>query len=198
MPATAVWDAVEMQNGNLLNGSFEGPFISQSTLTVPESWTAYYQDSNNAPINGRDVYTIYAAWSSDGGSSWSAPAVVAENRDESGSISGAIRPAVYPLISMATDPPSASFIFIYETGDPPPFTGFLRFGRPHLVQCELATTDCTDSPGDSLLPRLVIRPALNLSLFPDPFNPDRALMAWDSLQPDMANKDIHLSTLVMR
>lgn len=197
-PATAIWDAVEMQNGDLLNGSFEGPFVSQSTMTVPESWTAYYRDSGNAPAAGRDVYTVYAAWSSDGGSTWSAPAVITENRDTSGSITGAIRPAVYPLISMATDPPSASFVFIYETGDPPPYTGFLRFGRPYLVRCELATTDCTDSPGESLLPRLVIRPAFSLSLFPDPFNSDRAVMAWDSLQEDMVNKDVHLSTLVMR
>jgi hypothetical protein len=39
---------------------------------------------------------------------------------------------------------------------------------------------------------------MNLSLFPDPFDPDRAMMAWDSLQADMTSKDVHLTTLVMR
>jgi hypothetical protein len=198
IPTTAVWDAVELSGGDLQNGSFEAPFTSQSTLTVPESWTAYYQDAANTPINGRDIYTVYAAWSADGGSSWSAPVVVTENKDTSGAISGAIRPFIFPLISTATEPPSTSFIYVYETGDPPPYTGFIRFGRPHIVQCEIATADCTDSPGKPLLPRVVIRPVRNLSLFPDPFDPGRAVMAWDSLQADMTNKDLHLTTLVMR
>jgi hypothetical protein len=89
-------------------------------------------------------------------------------------------------------------VFIYETGDPPPYTGFIRFGRPYIVQCEIATDNCTDSPGVPLLPRVVIRPVRSLSLFPDPFDPGRALMAWDSLQADVTNKDVHLTTLVMR
>src|SRR5690606_19498484 len=63
VPATAIWDAAASSNGTLINGEFEGAFIPQSTLTVPEGWTAYYQDSGNIPTGGRTSYTVYAVWS---------------------------------------------------------------------------------------------------------------------------------------
>ncbi|MCI0398016.1 MAG: hypothetical protein L0322_24230 [Chloroflexi bacterium] len=198
LPATAVWDAAGMDNGDLVNGGFEGPFVVQSSLAVPEGWTAYYEDSGNSAIAGRDGYAVTAAWSPDGGATWSGPAVVAENRDASGSLTGAIRPDVTPLISLATEIPSVTFFTIYETGDPPPGTAFLRFGRPHLVLCALGTDNCADAPGDPLLLRTVARPALNLVLAADPFNPDRALLVWDGLQTDYVNRDVYATFLVMR
>jgi hypothetical protein len=194
----AVWDSAVIQNGVLVNGDFEGPFVLQDSITVPEGWTAWYQDSGNIPPGGRDEYTVYAAWSDNGGSAWTGPEAVTANRDSSGSTTGAIRPDVTPIISMATEPPSVSFFYIYESGDPPPDTEFLRFGRPYLTMCDLGTADCTDTPGASLLPRNVVRPSYRLFVAADPFNPDRAILTWDSLQTDVTNKDVYATYVVLR
>ncbi|MBK8989843.1 MAG: hypothetical protein IPM39_27910 [Chloroflexi bacterium] len=198
MSGTAVWDAVTVQNGVLTNGDFEGSFLLQDSLPVPEGWTAWYQDSGYAPTNGRDVYTIYAAWSDNGGSAWTGPEAVTANRDLSGGVTGAIRPDVTPFISLATEPPSISFFYIYETGDPPPDTTFLRFGRPYQTQCELGTANCTGMPGIPLLPRNVVRPAYRLLAAADPFDPGRAVLLWDSLQTDIVYKDVYATYVVLR
>jgi hypothetical protein len=195
---TAVWDSITVQNGILTNGDFESPFALQDSLTVPAGWTAWYQDSGYSPASGRDVYTVYAAWSNNGGSAWTGPAAVAANRQRSGGVTGAIRPDVTPLISLATEPPSISFFYIYETGDPPPDTTFLRFGRPYQSQCELGTATCTDTPGIPLLPRQVVRPSTRLLAAADPFNSDRAVLLWDSLQSDIVNKDVYATYTVLR
>lgn len=198
VPGTAVWDAAAAQNGNLSNGDFEDPFTTQNTVTAPDGWTPYYQDSAYSSIAGRDGYTVYAAWSEHGGSAWVGPEAIAANRDLSGGTTGAIRPDVIPVISAATETPSASFFYIYETGDPPPGTEFLRFGRPYVTMCDLGTADCTDTPGLPLLPRNVVRPSYRLLSAVDPFNPGRALLAWDSLQTDAVSRDVHASYLVLR
>ena len=195
---TAVWDSAVIQNGSGVNLDFEGPFVLQDSITVPEGWTAWYQDSGNALPGGRDVYTVYASWSDNGGSGWTGPEAVTANRDLSGGTIGAIRPDVTPIISLATDPPSVSFFYIYETGDPPPDTTFLRFGRPYQTQCDLGTADCTDTPGAPLLPRNVVRPSYRLLAAADPFNPDRAILTWDSLQTDVTNKDVYTTYVVLR
>jgi hypothetical protein len=150
------------------------------------------------PVTGRDVYTVYAAWSANGGSAWVGPEAVTANRDMSGSTAGAIRPDVVPVISTATETPSVSFFYIYETGDPPPGTAFLRFGRPYATMCDLGTAGCTDTPGRPLLQHDVVRPSYRLLSAPDPFNAGRALLAWDSLQTDAASRDIYASYLVLR
>lgn len=200
---TAVWDAVTIHpsagsgaDGTNLN--FEGPFVTQDSITVPEGWTAWYQDSGNILPGGRDVYTVYAAWADNGGSVWTGPEAITANRDLSGGTTGAIRPDVTPIISMATEPPSVSFFYIYEAGDPPPDTTFLRFGRPYQTQCELGTATCTDTPGVPLLPRHVVRPSYRLLAATDPFNPDRAILTWDGLQPDVTHKDIYATYVVVR
>ncbi len=200
---TAVWDAVTVHasagsaSGGI-NLDFEGPFITQDSLTVPEGWTAWYQDSGYAPTNGRDVYTVYAAWSEDGGRNWAGPAPMTANIDATGSTTGAIRPGVTPLIATATEPPSVSFFYIYEAGDPPPDTAFLRFGRPYQTQCEIGTTNCMDSPGIPLMERNVVRPSHRLFAAPDPFNPNRAVLVWDALQTDNENKDVYATYAVLR
>ena len=165
---------------------------------MPEGWTAWYQVRGYAPTTGRDVSTVYAAWSDNGGSAWTGPEAVTANRDLSGGVTGAIRPDVTPLISLATEPPSVSFFYIYETGDPPPDTTFLRFGRPYQTQCELGAANCTDTPGIPLLPRNVVRPGYRLLLAPDAFHQERAVLVWDALQTDYASKDVYATTVVVR
>jgi len=200
---TAVWDAISIHSsaGSASGGTnldFEGSFITQDSLTVPEGWTAWYQDSGNGPSNGRDAYTVYAAWSDDGGSNWSGPVAVSANIDATGSTTGAIRPDVTPIMTAATEPPSVSFFYVYEAGDPPPDTTFLRFGRPYQTRCELGTTNCTDTPGIPLLERSAVRPSYHLLVAPDPFNPNRAALVWDSLQTDTINKDVFATYAVLR
>lgn len=200
---TAVWDTAVMHPSTgsgsaLVNGDFEGPFISQDSITVPAGWTVWYQDSGNTLPGGRDVYTVYAAWSDNGGSAWTGPEAITANRDMSGGTTGAIRPDVHPLIATATEPPSVTFFYIYETGDPPPNTAFLRFGRPYQTQCTLGTADCTDTPGAPLLPHNVVRPSTRLLAARDPFNPDRAVLTWDGLQTDVTNKDAYATYVVLR
>ncbi|MCP5099541.1 MAG: hypothetical protein GY943_28640 [Chloroflexi bacterium] len=200
---TAVWDSATVQTGAsttnpLVNGDFEGAFDTQNGIAVPEGWTAYYQDSGaNAP-GGRDVYTLYAAWSENGGGLWTDPATITANHDLTVGTTGALRPDVFPLISTATEPPSVSFFTIYERGNPPPDTNFLRFGRPMMTQCELGTTTCTQPPGLPLLPPAAVRPSINLRVTADPFNPDRALLTWDALQTDFHSKDVYATYLVLR
>ena len=198
VPATAIWDAAATDNGNLTNGDFEEVFIPQSTLTVPAGWTAYYQDSGNTPASGRDLYTVYAVWSADGGASWSAPAAITENREASGGLSGALAADVYPLISLATDPAGVTFSYIYEAGDPALGSEQQRFGRPYTTQCELGTDTCNASPGTPLLARGVVRPAGHLLVTRDLVTPNRAVMVWDSLQLDYRSRDILATYLVLR
>ena len=211
LPGTAVWDSavIHPSAGSGFSGvnlDFEGPFVLQDSITVPEGWTAWYQDSGNTSPGGRDVYTVYAAWADNGGSAWTGPEAVTANRDTStslsaglsGSTTGAIRPDVTPIISLATEPPSVSFFYIYEAGDPLPDSTFLRFGRPYQTQCDLGTADCTDTPGAPLLPRNVVRPSYRLLAAADPFNPDRAILTWDSLQTDVTNKDVYTTYVVLR
>ena len=194
----AVWDGVTLANGDLVNGGFEGPFVSQSSLTVPEGWTAYYQDGGALPVERRDRYTVYAAWSADGGRSWSEPAAIVANQAPNGSTTGAIRPDVVPLLSLATEPPSASFFYLYEQGDPPAGSQFLRFGRPYTTQCTLGTTTCSDTPGRPLLLRQVVRPSQRLLLAADPLNPQRAILVWDALQTDNTRRDVYGTLLTLR
>lgn len=198
MSGTAVWDAVTIQNGSGVNLDFEAPFVTQDSITVPDGWTAWYQDSGFRPAHGRDGYTIYAAWSNSGGTSWTGPAAVTANRDLSGGTTGAIRPDVVPILSTATEPPSVSFFYIYETGDPPPDTTFLRFGRPYQTQCQLGTTNCTDMPGIPLLVGNVTRPVTRLLVTTDPFASGRAFLVWDGLQTDNIRKDIYATYVVLR
>ena len=198
MPATAIWDAAASDNGTLTNGEFEGAFIPQSTLTVPEGWTAFYDDSGSTPTGGRDLYTVYAVWSADGGATWSVPAVITQNRETSGSVTGAFQAEAYPLIALATEPPSVTFTYIYEAGDPLPGSEQHRFGRPYTTQCELGNATCTATPGTPLLAREVVRPAGHLLLTPDLLTPDRALLVWDSLQLDYRSRDILATYLVLR
>lgn len=200
---TAFWDAVTIHTSagsetSGVNLDFEGPFVSQDSLIVPEGWTAWYQDSGYTPTNGRDAYIVYTAWSDDGGSNWAGPVAITVNSDATGSTSGAIRPDVTPIIAVATEPPSVSFFYVYEAGDPPPGTTFLRFGRPYQTQCELGTTNCTARPGIPLLERSIVRPSYHLLATPDPFNPNRAVLVWDSLQTDNVHKDVYATYAVLR
>jgi hypothetical protein len=64
--------------------------------------------------------------------------------------------------------------------------------------CDLGTADCTDTPGTPLLPRNVVRPSYRLLVAADSFNPDRAILTWDSLQTDITNKDVYATFVVMR
>lgn len=203
VPGTAVWDAAEIQfstssESSGTNLDFEAPFVLQDSILVPEGWRSWYQDSGNDPINGRDEYTLYAAWSDNGGRSWSGAEAITANRTLAEGTTGALGPGVMPLISMATELPSVSFFYIYETGDPPPLTTFLRYGRPYQTQCVLGTTDCTEAPGKPLLPPEVVRPSTQLRVTADSFNPDRAVLTWDALQTDVTHKDVYTTYLVLR
>ena len=197
-PGQAVWDGIAAYNGTLTNGGFEEGFSGPAGLVVPHGWTPYYSDSGAIPPYIRDNYTVYAAWSEDGGRTWTGPDVVAANRDGSGAVTGAIAPDVYPVISLATEPPSINFFYIYESGDPPPNTDFLRFGRPHQSQCPLGTTDCTMPPGQPLLHPGAARPSSRLLAAADPQQPGRAVLAWDGLQSDNERRDVYATYAVMR
>lgn len=197
-PGMAVWDAAAVANGNLVNGDFEGPFTGQGTLRAPAGWTPYYEDSGNSPVAGRDQYTVYAAWSANGGSSWDGPQVVTANRDRSGRTTGAIRSDVQPILFVTTETPSVSFFYVYESGDPPSGSTFLRYGRPYTTMCSLGTIGCSEAPGLPLLSPNVVRPSYRLLSLPDPFDPNRAVLAWDSLQTDAVSRDIFASYLVLR
>ena len=196
--ATTVWDSVSIENATLLNGDFEGVFTTQNGMAIPDGWTPYHADAGNAPISGRDLYTAYAAWSSDGGNTWSTPTAVIENRTAGGAISGALGQVAYPFITDETATPSVAFFYVYAVGDPPHGSDYLRFGRPHTLLCAWGMTACNQMPGRELLPRSSVSPTHKLLLERDRFNPRRALLVWNALQTDVSNKDVKATFVVLR
>ena len=101
---------------------FVASWVSEPlTTTLPITTTAPITTSVPiTPTPTIPLHQVQAAWSSDGGSSWSPPAAITENYELSVGYTGAIRPTVYPFITPQTDPPSVSFVTVYESGNPPP------------------------------------------------------------------------------
>lgn len=195
----SVWDGVTVTNGLVTNGGFEDGFTSDIAGEIPNGWhkfyTDFFQEGPDSSYN-RDEYTLYAAWSNDGGQSWTGPQGITTNSTASAGTTGALGACVYPLILLANEPPSVVFVYSYESGDPPPGTTFLRYGRPTLTQCDLMTDNCTDEPGDPLFSRHLVRPTLDVFLAPDPFNTRKALLVWESLQADYESKDLYTTYLM--
>jgi len=67
-----------------------------------------------------------------------------------------------------------------------------------MTVCDLGTANCTDPPGQPLLPRNLVRPVTHLRLTRDPLNPDRALLAWDGLQTDNTHQDVYATMIALR
>ncbi len=198
----AYWDAAEISVGTLQNGDFEGtfsPYLGNSTLVVPDGWIPVFADDTYSGPPARDAYKVYAAWSSNGGGVWTSGEVIAENNSPSTGTTGAVAPNAYPLITLATDPPSTTIFYIYESGDPPPNTAFLRYGRPYAMRCELGTVECDiENPGEPLFSRQLVRPSYDLFLARDLFNPDQGLLAWTSLQEDYEGRDVFATYVIVR
>jgi len=127
--------------------------------------------------------TIQAAYSPDSGGSWSALFEVGRN-EVAGTPSGRIVPPVYPAIAYHADGnPRVTFLYIFEEGDPPEeVPDALRFGRLHVVRCELAGTTCIDDP-PGYVPHdlLSFFPAGNLVADVNPEHAS-AIIGWTGLQ----------------
>ena len=70
----AIWDGAELSGGTLVNGRMDA-----FSAGIPDGWTPFYEDSGAGGAPPRDRYTVYAAWSADGGQSWTGPLLVNEN-----------------------------------------------------------------------------------------------------------------------
>ena len=194
----AYWDAVTVSNGELDNGDMEGPFaphLGNSDLQIPAGWSPYFVDGG-AVLPQPDTYQVRAAWSENGGSSWYGPVTVAENLLPAAGRSGAIEGQAFPFLSPQTEPATVHFFYLYASGDPPPDTAFIRFGRPYQMHCELASGDCGESPGQPLFSRQNVRPATQLQMVIDPVKRLSAFLTWNSLQADNRSHDI-FGTLVI-
>ncbi|MCB8975810.1 MAG: hypothetical protein H6657_00075 [Ardenticatenaceae bacterium] len=198
VPAMVAWDTVSIQNGIGQNLDFEAPFTLENGFTIPEGWHAWYEDSSGGATAARDIYTVYAAWSENGGRDWTGPQVISANQTVGGGTTGALGADVWPLLTARTYPPSASFFTVFAAGDPLPGTQFLRFGRPFLTQCDLGSTTCTQPPGQPLFAPGIVRPTDRLFVAKDPYDESRAALVWDSLQSDLTNKDIYATYVVLR
>lgn len=200
--AVAIWDAVTVITGeaDIQNPSFEGAFHTQGVVeNIPDGWAAFYNDTYTSDIDSgatiRDTYRVYGAWSEDRGVTWSEKQEITENTDLAAGTIGALRPMAYPAITTRTEPDSIAFFYIYESGDPPANTSFLRYGRPYVTRCEAGTTNCTDTPGEPIFPRDLVRPTINLAAVQDHTSHDQVVLVWDALQADYESKDIHMTIL---
>ncbi|MCA9984440.1 MAG: hypothetical protein KDE59_09110, partial [Anaerolineales bacterium] len=194
----AYWDNVTVTIGELVNGDMEGLFaahLGNPDLQLPAGWSPYFVDGG-AVLPQPDTYQVRAAWSEDNGASWYGPVTVAENLSPAAGRSGAIEGGAYPFLSPQTEPATIHFFYLYASGDPPPDTAFLRFGRPYQMRCELASGDCGESPGQPLFSRQDVRPATGLQMVIDPVKRLSAFLTWNSLQADNRSHDI-LGTLVI-
>jgi hypothetical protein len=191
------WDSVTLAGGDLVNGGFETGFPEYNgigELKVADGWHPFYsEDGVGGVADGR--YTVQAAWSADGGLSWSESLTVAQN-SQGGQRSGKFSGNAYPIIAQGSRPaPSVSFIVLYEEGDPPPWQpNALRYGRPRLVVCELGTDSCSGGTGARLLPNQAVRPTVNLAVAVSP-DRQRGLLTWDAWQPGETAKDVYATSL---
>ncbi len=192
--AVAIWDDVQISGGGgILNPGFEEGFETQGTFdNIPSGWTPFFDDFYASGIDSaavqRDLYTIYAAWSADRGVTWSEKTAIITNEDPAAGITGAIGPSVFPAINTDTDPDTVTFFYVYESGDPPANTGFLRYGRPYAVQCDIGGDSCSD--GQPLFSRNAVQPTIRLQVAQSPGD-SAVTLVWDALQADYENKDIY-------
>lgn len=187
----AIWDGAELSGGALVNGRMD-----TFTDGIPDGWTPFYEDSGAGGAPPRDRYTAYAAWSADGGQIWSGPIPVSENRLPGQGLTGALGPDAYPFLSAAGTEPTLHVFAIYESGDPPPGTTFIRYGRPVVVGCELAAGTCDEPPGVVLAADTP--PAADLILAAHPLQARRALLAWSGLQTDYVSRDVYAAMVALR
>jgi hypothetical protein len=163
---------------------------------IPDGWTPFYDDSGAGGSPPRDRYTVYAAWSADGGQSWNGPFPASENRLPGQGLTGAIGRHAYPFLEAEGQTPRLHLFYIYASGDPPPGTTFIRYGRPVVVGCELATAECDEPPGAVLAAGTP--PASDLILAVHPLQKRRALLAWGGLQTDYVSRDVFATMVTLR
>jgi hypothetical protein len=191
------WDSVSLSGGLLQNGGFDAGFPEYggvAELKVAEGWHPFYlEDGVTGAAEGR--YTVYAAWSSDGGEQWGGATAVLHNQD-GGRRSGRFSGTAQPFIALESEPePTVNFFVIYEEGDPPPWQpDALRYGRPRLAVCSLGGTGCSASPGLRLLPNQAARPTTQLAMAVGPER-RRGALAWDAWQPGERAKDVYATAL---
>lgn len=192
--AVAIWDDIQISGGGgILNPSFEDGFTTQGVLdNIPSGWTPFFDDFYAAGIDSnavqRDLYTVYAAWSADRGVTWSEKMAIASNEDPAAGITGTIGPSVFPAITTDTDPDTVTFFYVYESGDPPANTDFLRYGRPYAVQCDIGGGAC--GGGRPLFARNAIQPTTGLRVAQTPGD-NAVTIVWEALQADYESKDIY-------
>lgn len=195
----AIWDDVQLFNaGDLQNSDFEEGNYTYSTVpNIPNAWIPFYRDdyaSGSTPPAIADRYTVHTIWSSDRGESWSEPEVISENSELAVGTTGAFGPKVFPIISVGTEPASVTFFYIYEKGDPPIDSAYIRFGRLFTTTCELGSTTCEpEPPGEPILSRVEARPVTRLSVVQDQQTPHHIIVSWSALQADFDSNDIFTS-----
>ena len=191
------WDSVSLSGGVLVNGGFETGFPAYGgigELKVAAGWHPFYIEDGVVSV-AAGWYTVYAAWSDDGGHSWTEPAAVLHNQ-EGGRRSGKFSGAAQPFIALESEPgPTVNILVVYEEGDPPPQQPeALRYGRPRLAVCALGTATCSPSPGLRLLPNQAARPTVHLTVAAAA-DRRRGLLAWDAWQPGETAKDVYAAAL---
>jgi len=191
------WDSVTLSGGVLVNGGFETGFPEYNgigELKVAEGWHPFYIEDGVMGVS-EGWYTVYAAWSENGGQTWSEATAVLHNQD-GGRRSGKFSGAAYPVIALESEGgPTVNFLVVYEEGDPPPWQpDALRYGRPRLAVCPLGETGCSASPGLRLLPNQAVRPATQLAVAVSPER-QRGALAWDAWQPGETAKDVYATAL---
>ena len=195
----AYWDGIAVSMGDLINGDMEAPFgphMGNPDIVVPAGWTPYFVDGA-AVAPQPDSYQVRAAWSEDAGARWHGPVTVAENLLPAAGRTGAIEGQAYPFLSPQTEPATVHFFYLFASGDPPPASTSIRFGRPYQMGCELASGHCGDGPGEPLFARPNVRPATTLLLAIEPIERLTAFVTWNSLQADNLSHDIYATNVIL-
>ena len=184
-----VWDQVEVEGGDVVDGGFEGGVVISADdyvgADLNEGWRPFFVTDEFVP-QGVGLYQVFVTRSLDGGVSWETPLVVFDNGGR-----GGIDEVVSPVVKGSR----LALFYVAEVGevDWTDRAGRVRYGRPQVVVCGFEEEGLTCGAKIDLVGRERLRPVVNLRVDDGggtEYQKD-VVVVWDAYQGSYgANKDL--------